>query len=140
MLRQAGEHEGRPARIFAQAILKALEHAPAAWQARVRRCAYVACPRPFFWDGTDDGRKRFCSKRHANRSRLQIDAKRKRRPSRGAQLRQARIDRERTAERRAAKAAARRDAPAYVQRLAEREARYGAQYAARIFAAAQGRA
>jgi hypothetical protein len=61
-LRQAGEHTRRPARIFAQAILKALEHAPAAWQARVRRCAYLPCPRPFFWDATDNARRRYCSK------------------------------------------------------------------------------
>jgi hypothetical protein len=69
IVRQASEHARRPARVVAQAMLHALEDAPSDWQARLRRCEYGPCPRPFFWDATDNGRKRFCSKRHGNAAR-----------------------------------------------------------------------
>lgn len=53
-----------PLKNTARTILESLDAAPAAWRARLRRCTYESCDRPYFWDDTDAGLKRACSERH----------------------------------------------------------------------------
>jgi hypothetical protein len=55
---------GEALRNIAETILDALAVAPVAWCARIRRCAYEDCDRPYFWDATDAGVRKHCSDRH----------------------------------------------------------------------------
>jgi hypothetical protein len=49
---------------YAKTILDRLENAPAPWLARFRRCPYENCERPYFWDATDNGARKYCSEKH----------------------------------------------------------------------------
>jgi hypothetical protein len=51
-------------REYSRHILDRLATAPAAWLARVRRCAYIPCKTRYFWDPTAAATKKHCSGAH----------------------------------------------------------------------------
>jgi hypothetical protein len=62
----------RNLRDFARRIIDELALAPAAWLARLRRCAYQDCDRPFFWDSNDAADKKHCSEAHKKAAGRQL--------------------------------------------------------------------
>jgi hypothetical protein len=59
----ATDRANRPARIVAQAILRALDKAPPDWLARLCYCPYAKCRRPWFWSA-GQAPAVYCCERH----------------------------------------------------------------------------
>lgn len=59
-------------RYYARQIIDALDGASAAWLARLRRCAYQDCDRPFFWDSNDAADKKYCCEAHKKKAGRQL--------------------------------------------------------------------